>query len=111
MVRWQILSLLIALASAFRFDQDTGENCSERTQDCSRDKATYFECPITCAHALEPKSGATSSGHLDDEAFYNLEATDARGKTIRFENYEGYVTVIAAIPLLEGKKRHEDKMR
>ena len=115
MARWQILSLLLLLivvartVSAFRFDQDTGENCSERTaQDCSRNKATFFECPIACAHALEPKSGdaATSSGRMDDEAFYDLKATDAKGKIIPFENYQGYVTVIATIPLLEGTYEH-----
>jgi hypothetical protein len=114
MVRWQILSLLLLLLTipqALRFDQDTGENCSERAtaQDCSKDKVTYFQCPITCAHALEPKSGAaaTSSGPMDDEAFYELKVTDTKGKTISFENYQGYVTVIATIPLLEGKREQQ----
>jgi hypothetical protein len=108
MVRpWQVrLLLLFALAYTlgFRFDQDTGENCTDRTRDCSTDKTTYFECPITCAKALEPESGdTTSSGPLDDEAFYDLQAKDANGNTINFEKFQGYVTVIAAIPLLQGK--------
>jgi hypothetical protein len=104
-LKWQVLSLLLAVAAVawgFRFDHDTGQNCKERTQDCSTDKTTYFQCPITCAKALEPESGATSSGPLNDEAFYDLQAKDANGKTVNFEKFEGYVTVIAAIPLLKG---------
>lgn len=112
--QWQVLRsllllLLLAVAvavSGFRFDQDTGENCKERSiQECSTDKITYFQCPITCAKALEPESGASSSGSLDDEAFYELQAQDVNGNTIQFEKFQGYVTVIAAIPLLKGTNR------
>jgi hypothetical protein len=46
----------------------------------------------------ENESQRSSSGLLNDEAFYELQATDVNGKNINFENYEGYVTVIAALP-------------
>jgi hypothetical protein len=31
----------------------------------------------------------SSSGRLDDEAFYQLEVTDVNGRSIDFEDYEG----------------------
>ena len=98
------LLLLFSIASPYAFDHDTAQDCAERTNDCSTDKITFFECPITCAQALEPAAESrASSGRLDDEAFYQLQATDVHGKKIHFENYEGYVTVIAAVPSQPGK--------
>lgn len=90
---------------SFAFDHDTVSDCAERTEDCEKDKIKFFQCPIACAKALEPpdESRRASSGLLHDEAFYELQATDVNGKTIHFENYEGYVTVIAALPRKQGE--------
>lgn len=87
-------------ASSFAFDHDTAADCADRVKNCEKDKTTFFACPITCAKYLQPEneSQRSSSGLLNDEAFYELQATDVNGKNINFENYEGYVTVIAALP-------------
>lgn len=95
----------LMLVASFAFDHDTADNCLDRIQDCTTTSNAFFECPITCAKALEPPAESrASSGSLDDEAFYDLKAINTKGKTFRFENLEGYVTVIAAVPLLPGKR-------
>lgn len=102
-----LLTVLPRFAScasvAFAFDHDTGVNCDEySSNECETNKEIFFHCPISCAQALEPTSQHSSSGRLDDEAFYQLKATDVNGKSIDFENYEGYITVIAALPKQAG---------
>lgn len=97
-----LLALPCIMASSF--DHDTASDCDTRTKDCVKDLNTFLQCPITCAKALEPSAESrASSGTIDDEAFYQLQATDMNGKTIDFENYEGYVTVIAALPKQQGE--------
>jgi len=105
---WILAALLLPcyFASAYTFDHDTAQDCADRTKDCEKDKTTFFECPITCAQALEPPTESrASSGTLVDEDFYALQATDVNGKKIDFENYEGYITVIAALPKQKGELR------
>lgn len=98
------LLLLPRFASPHAFEHDTADDCAEQVQDCASDINVFRQCPISCAKHLEPPSeGAReSAGNMNDEDFYTLQATDINGRRIDFENYEGYVTVIAALPKQKG---------
>ena len=68
--------------SSVAFDHDTATDCADRTKNCEKEKTTFFECPTTCAKYLQPdtESQRSSFGQLNDEAFYELQATDIHGK-------------------------------
>jgi hypothetical protein len=78
-------------------------DCSDRIDNCVKDETTFFDCPLACAKALEPPTDRLASGPLDEETFSNMEAVTIDGRNIHFENLEGYVTVVAALPLLPGE--------
>ena len=52
-------------------------------------------CPLAC-HKATYRPPETSDSH-DVEELYQLSVTDANGKVIRMENFEGYVTVIVNV--------------
>lgn len=55
-------------------------------------------CPLAC-HKATYKPPETSTTH-DIDDFYQLSATDAKGKVLSMENFEGYVTVIVNVARL-----------
>ncbi len=55
-------------------------------------------CPLAC-HKATYRPPETSTTHDIDE-FYQLSATDANGKVMSMENFEGYVTVIVNVARL-----------
>mmetsp|Transcript_4173 Transcript_4173/g.8731 ORF Transcript_4173/g.8731 Transcript_4173/m.8731 type:complete len:231 (+) Transcript_4173:33-725(+) len=69
--------------------------------DCKPNGRPYFmqqNCPLAC-HKATYRPPETSTNH-DIDDFYQLSATDANGKVVSMENFEGYVTVIVNVARL-----------
>lgn len=88
--------------AAFKYQHDADKSCSEHSvEECVTDEALWFKCPSTCS-ALLAKTGSMREVHGDPEAFYELQVTKENGNTLELEDFEGYITLYAVVPLLPG---------
>mmetsp|Transcript_16743 Transcript_16743/g.25488 ORF Transcript_16743/g.25488 Transcript_16743/m.25488 type:complete len:199 (-) Transcript_16743:12-608(-) len=88
-----------------KFDEDKkGLNCKEVAEKdyCTKDPQTYFDCPATCAEHLRPQRPHWGGFERKESPFYEFNIKDVNGKTIRFEDFDGHVTVVALVPLYPG---------
>lgn len=107
MIRMTILLLLLlfmhyqtaaaSTPSAISFDKDLDDNCADKIAACLADPDLWNTCAISCAKSLDPPRAIDFHTFKDDE-FFDLTATDVHGHEIRFENYDGYVTLVATVP-------------
>lgn len=83
-------------AKAFNYHLDTG-SCGDVTDDeCIQEGITFFNCPITCSKLLErPGSIARMDG-----GFFDQFVTQHDGERLSLEDFEGYVTLYAILPLV-----------
>jgi len=102
---WVVLSSTI-VAHAYLLDHATASDCADRVDTCRSSDHTFLECPETCAASLDGGFQPIGLPPGDWDNFYQLEATMANGKTLSFERFDGYVTVLAAIPLLPGMAQY-----
>ena len=86
------------------FDKDQREDCNELKQKCTEDEEVWLACPLTCTIFLLQQGGMAQA--IDPESFYQLEFTTHEGKTFDLVDYEGYVTLFAAVPLLPGMSQY-----
>mmetsp|Transcript_30660 Transcript_30660/g.45383 ORF Transcript_30660/g.45383 Transcript_30660/m.45383 type:complete len:233 (+) Transcript_30660:202-900(+) len=103
------LALLITSASASyqaKFDEDTGENCDTKVDNCYSDDETFHECSATCRRHMQAnlvKRTEFYGKSTDPDSFYDLEANAKKEhSTLSFERFEGYIVVLAVIPLIPG---------
>jgi hypothetical protein len=91
-----LLLLNIHQTEGFKFHQDTG-SCDDLSDDvCIQETRVFFECPITCSKLLErPGSIARMEGE-----FFDQSVTRQDGKRMSLEDFEGYVTLYAILPLV-----------
>ena len=106
-----VTALFFSLASAanalndYSLDRDTAGDCTKRVGECRTSDETFLECPQTCANHLD--GGLMVQGYVPEkDAFYNLEAKSSKGDVVDFERFDGYVTVIAALPLMPGMAQY-----
>eukprot|EP00545_Synedropsis_sp_CCMP1620_P008334 CAMPEP_0119014296 /NCGR_PEP_ID=MMETSP1176-20130426/9475_1 /TAXON_ID=265551 /ORGANISM="Synedropsis recta cf, Strain CCMP1620" /LENGTH=220 /DNA_ID=CAMNT_0006967451 /DNA_START=71 /DNA_END=730 /DNA_ORIENTATION=+ len=109
MMMRSVFSLLVLLLSGHvvlgnKYDHDTGSNCKEKAEKeyCTKDPHTYFECPITCAEYKKPQHETWGAHEAKESPFYNYAFKDINGKTIRFDNYDGEIVIVALIPMYPG---------
>jgi hypothetical protein len=88
---------------AFQYKKDTEDNCADKVDNCTKSDNLWFQCPISCSQNFE-KEGSMAEVAVDEdpEEFYNLQVTKANGNIMELEDFEGYVTVYAILPLLPG---------
>lgn len=87
-----------------QLSRDAAEDCSERVDTCRSSSTTFLECPITCAKSLEPDLPMVQGNAHNPEDFYKLSAKRAVADTdgdefLDFELFDGYITLLAAIPM------------
>jgi len=95
-----ICCLLVSTLTVVANPSDKFPECEEWASrgDCKPNGRPYFmqqNCPLAC-HKATYKPPETSTTH-DIDDFYQLSATDAKGKVVSMENFEGYVTVIVNV--------------
>ena len=85
------------------FDKDDREDCRKMLSFCQSDLFghIFIQCAASCVRYLEEEG---CKGTADDpEEFYSLELrTFQDRKKIDTERFEGYVTVVAIVPLIPG---------
>ena len=94
------------VAHSYVLDHDRALDCADRVDTCRSSDHTFFECPETCAASLDGGFQPIGLPPGDPDKFYQLEAIIADGKTLSFDRFFGYVTVVAAIPLLAGMAQY-----
>ena len=99
-----LLLILSHTAVSNKFDSDTGENCEQKAAKelCTTTPDTYYECPITCARRVRPERAAWGGFDSIDSPFYQFRWRDYRGKMVNFEDFDGEIVIVAAIPMLPG---------
>jgi hypothetical protein len=102
-----LLCLLLLLSStttttAFRYQVDTSEDCADKLDECTTSDTVWFQCPISCNDPLH-QEGTMFEVHDDpQQIFSDLSVMRSNGKILSLEDYEGYVTLYAVVPLLPG---------
>lgn len=118
MIRLLILALALSFllsgyapvyAYEVKFDKDVGSNCADRVDDCllaEDHEETFYDCSKTCRLHLQKILGRNrtrfSGSPRDPDEFYDLQVESKGGSRMNLERFEGFVVVIAAIPLLSG---------
>lgn len=102
-----LLSIAPAYAYEAKYDKDVGSDCADRVDDCLEDEETFYDCSTTCRLHLQNIMGREnrtrfSGSPRDPDAFYDLQVETKGGSTMSLERFEGFMVVIAAIPLLSG---------
>ena len=93
---------------SFQYDMDTRDDCSEQVSGCKSDPDIFFECPYSCTQELY-LTGLLGSDQ--DREFFNQPPMQlASGRTIEFEDLDGYVTVFAIVPLYPGMAHYYYEM-
>lgn len=99
------LSLPSVASAASTVDiKDKRDDCHTMTDKCTTDKEMWANCPHSCTLSLELIGSMNKS--TDAEAFFELEFTTHQGKTFDLEDYQGYVTMFAVVPLMHGMSQH-----
>ena len=103
-----LLLLVVAsvLASSYRLDRDTAADCEGRIESCRTSDTTFLECPLTCATSLDGGLMVQGVAPREIAEFFKMGAKSANGKTVDFERFDGYVTLIAALPLMPGMAQY-----
>jgi len=86
------------------FDKDIREDCQSLLEYCQSDvfAHVYLQCPASCSKFLE-EEGMVGTAHENPEALYDVGTLRTyRGNRIETDRFEGYVLVLAVIPLLPG---------
>ena len=111
---WVLPFLLIASCSSiegFVYDKDTRDDCQKITQheECTTTPDVYFQCPVTCTKRTELIGYA---GEVPDpeEELYSLTIQTAKGSILSLEDFYGYVTLYAVVPLLPGMAQYYYEM-
>jgi hypothetical protein len=102
-------TLYISLATAHtsraigHFDKDDRENCHQVLEYCQSDiyAHVFIQCSISCVRYLQDESGMVGTAD-DPEDFYSHQIRNISRAVIDTDRFEGYVTVVAFIPLLPG---------
>ena len=108
MLVWLVATFLPSGGATFTWDRDSAEDCEERLEAgrCFNDPTTFYQCPVTCTKEINDagpfKSGETETADL----FWDLEVSLSGAKKMSFERFEGYVTLIAVVPLTEGMSQY-----
>jgi hypothetical protein len=109
---WMLLLLTTTInttstttTEAFQYQQDTYEHCEEEVAACTKSPTFWYQCPITCSKALALEVSIFEVKEGDPEDLYRLQVTkhehDGTSK-LELEDFEGYVTMYAVLPLLPG---------
>ena len=100
-----MLSSIASLSAGDKlcFEEDHDKNCSSIISECKFDPNVWHKCPVSCAKHFEPTRAHRFHKIDDPEKFYALSAVDSNGKTVDFENFNGYVTMVALVPTFPGK--------
>jgi hypothetical protein len=107
---WAGLLTIFCLAAASSavprstFDKDQREDCAQLKQKCTEDENVWLACPHTCTLFLEQQGNMAQA--MDPESFHQLEFTTHEGKTFDLDDYQGYVTLFAVVPLLPGMSQY-----
>ena len=105
---WIGLTTLLWLSSeasaSSTFDKDKRDDCHSIVDRCSIDQNIWAECPHSCTLSLEQQGSMNES--TNPESFFELEFTTHQGKTFDLEDYQGYVTIFAVVPLMHGMAQH-----
>lgn len=98
----QFFSPVVVVGRYTLFDADTAKDCAERVSECRTSPTTFFECSETCPKSLQPTIPPSPGKAFQEDLFYDFTATKANGKTIDFEQFDGYVTLLVVLPMIEG---------
>jgi hypothetical protein len=93
-----------AAAAASTIDEDKRDDCHNVMDKCTTDKDIWAECPQSCTLSLELLGSMNES--TNPEGFFELEFTTHQGKTFDLEDYQGYVTIFAVVPLMHGMSQY-----
>jgi hypothetical protein len=99
-----VTGLFFLTTAAFQYQKDTDDNCTERqVEDCTKSETVWFQCPITCSNHLF-REGTMKEVPVDEdpEDFFQMQVTKQNGNTLELQDFEGYVTLYAVIPLMPG---------
>ncbi|KAL3942506.1 MAG: hypothetical protein SGBAC_003318 [Bacillariaceae sp.] len=88
--------------ATINFKRDmVGDDCKDLTEEaCIRESLTIQKCPIACSDLLEQSGSIARPPASDDGEIYQQVVTKADGTTMTLEEYEGYITLFAVIPLV-----------
>jgi hypothetical protein len=104
-----------AMVAAFEFQHDAlDENCQQRVDECTNSRSMWYKCPISCSQHFE-REGYMAEERSSPEQFFNLKATrqvvvndrrDANSLTMSMDDNEGYITLYAILPLIQGMAQY-----
>jgi hypothetical protein len=97
-----LLWLSSAASAASTFGKDKRDDCHTIVDECTN-KKIWAECSHSCTIILEQVGSMSKSTNED---FFELEFTTHQGKTFDLEDYQGYVTVFAVVPLMHGMSQY-----
>lgn len=87
------------------FDTDIRDDCQSILSHCQSDMFAhvYLQCPLSCSNFLQ-EEGMVGTTQFNDnqDALYVGTLRTYKGKRIDADRFEGYVLVVATIPLLPG---------
>jgi hypothetical protein len=86
------------------FDKDIREDCRSLLVHCQSDlfAHVYLQCPASCTRYLH-EEGMIGTAHENPDALYEVGTLRTyQGKRVETDRFEGYVTVLAVVPLLPG---------
>ncbi len=85
------------------FDTDIRQDCRSLISHCQSEifAHIYLQCPAMCTKYLEQEGMKGTAGHNSEE-FYSGTLRTFQGKRIDADRFEGFVTVVAIVPLLPG---------
>lgn len=105
-----IVLLALTGAQKYRIDRDTANDCDDRLGTCRSSPNTFLECPISCATALAPPQLMVQGIADQRDRFYQFQFPLADGSMLDFDRFDGYITIIAALPMLPGMAQHYYEM-
>lgn len=98
------------VSATFQWDQDTLDDCEARalSGQCTLDDTTFYQCPKTCKKDIE-SPGDRTQGEIEDgkeDDLFELFTPMPGNKMMEWDRFEGYVTLVAVIPLLPGMAQY-----
>ena len=114
-----IMTVKITMVHAtFQWDQDTLDDCEARalSGQCILDDTTFYQCPVSCRQTID-FAGDRTQGEIEDgseDDLFELATPLPPGggeggnnnKLLSWDRFEGYVTLVAVIPLLPGMAQY-----
>jgi hypothetical protein len=86
------------------FDKDIRDDCRSLLPQCQSDvfAHVFLQCPASCTRYLH-EEGMVGTAHDNPDALYDVGTLRTyRGKRIEADRFEGFVLVLAVVPLLPG---------